>query len=133
MKIYLADTHTVLWYASGQRERLGVRARRLFTRLGSGTCEIALSVVSLWEIALLHDEGRIRLQQGFSAWCDAVEATDGFRIEPLLRADVEEARSLRGLVDPHDRLIAGTAVRLGAPLITRDRRISKDTRVRTLW
>jgi len=133
LKIYLADTHALLWYAGGQLERLGARARRIFARLGSGTCQIALSVVSLWEIALLHDEGKIRLRQGFSAWCDAVDATDGFRIEPLLRADVEEARSLRGLIDPHDRLIAGTAVRLAAPLITRDRRISRDTRVKTLW
>jgi len=133
MKVYVADTHAVLWYAAGQRKRLGARARRIFARLGSGTCAITLSVVSLWEIALLHDEGRIRLPLGFTAWCDAVEATDGFRIEPLLRADIEEARALRSLLEPHDRLIAGTAVRLAAPLITRDRRIAEDPRVKTLW
>jgi PIN domain nuclease of toxin-antitoxin system len=37
------------------------------------------------------------------------------------------------LVDPFDRLIAGTAIRLDAPLITGDERIRASGLVRTIW
>jgi PIN domain nuclease of toxin-antitoxin system len=133
MKRYVADTHAVLWFAAGELRRLGCRARRVFSEIGTGRCEILVSVVSLWEIAILHDEGAIRLPAGFSAWCDGLAAVAGVRIEPLTRSDVEEARSLRGLRDPHDRLIAGSALRLGAALLTVDRRMRGDRRLRTIW
>jgi PIN domain nuclease of toxin-antitoxin system len=104
-----------------------------FRRAGTGRCEVLVSVVSLWEIALLHDEASIRLPAGFSAWCDALVAVEGVRVEPLLLGDVEEARMLRGLRDPHDRLIAGTALRLGVALITADARMGSDARLRAVW
>lgn len=133
MKRYLADTHAVLWFAGGQLRRLGSRARRAFAEADARRSEILVSVVSLWEIAMLHDEGSIRLPAGFSAWCDALSALAGLRIEPLTRGDVEEARSLAGLPDPHDRLIGGTALRLGAALLTADRRMRGERRLRTVW
>jgi PIN domain nuclease of toxin-antitoxin system len=133
LKRYLADTHAILWFSGGEARRLGRRARRVFDGLGDGRCAVLVSVVSVWEIALLHDDGAIRLPAGFSAWCDALASVEGMRIESLVVEDVEQARTLRGLVDPHDRLIAGTALRLNVELITADRRIRGDRRVRTLW
>ena len=133
MKRYLADTHAVLWFAAGDVSRLGRRARRVFAALAARSVDVAVSVVSLWEVALLHDEGAIRLPAGFSAWCEAVEAELGLRVEPLLLDDVEAARALADLRDPHDRLIAGTSVRLGAPLLTADARLSAAHGVETIW
>jgi PIN domain nuclease of toxin-antitoxin system len=129
---YVADTHVLLWALSGSLQRLGRGARRAVSGVDTGVSELVVSVVSLWEVALLHDEGKLRLAQGFSAWCDALEAAPGLHVEPLLRADVEQARSLRGLRDPHDRLIAGTAVRLGVPLLTADSRVAASG-VRVVW
>jgi PIN domain nuclease of toxin-antitoxin system len=133
VKRYLADTHALLWFAAGATKRLGPRARRAFQTMGAGAVEILISVVTLWEVALLHDEGAIRLPFGFTAWCDGVEACAGLTIEPLLRGDIDAARGLRALRDPHDRLIAGTALRLGVPLITADRRIGRLGRMPTVW
>lgn len=133
MKRYLADTHVVLWFAANEFARFGRRVRRVFTDLESGRVEILVSVVSLWEIAMLHDEGAIRLPAGFSAWCDALSTRGRLHIEPLTRGDVDEARSLRGLPDPHDRLIGGTALRLGAALLTADRRMERERQLRTVW
>lgn len=133
MKGHVADTHVVLWMAAGERARLGRAARRVVDGLPSGRAFLFVSVVSLWEIALLHDEGKIRLPAGFSAWTDALESVPGVRIEPLTRGDVEAARALRDLVDPHDRLIAGTAMRLSLPLLTADARLAKHSNVRALW
>jgi len=129
---YLVDTHVLLWWLGGQSKRLGRAARRAVEAAGAGGVELFISVVSLWEVALLHDEGSIRLSAGFSAWCDAVEATPGLGVVPLLRADVEAARMLGTLRDPHGRLIAGTALRLSVPLISADRRM-RSSAVRVLW
>jgi PIN domain nuclease of toxin-antitoxin system len=129
---YLADTHVVVWTLAEQVGRLGKSARRVVRAWESGTAELAVSVVSLWEVALLSDAGRLRLARGFAAWCDALEAAPGLRVEPLLRGDVEQARSLRHLRDPHDQLIAGTALRLGIPLLSADSRIAASA-VRVVW
>lgn len=131
MKRYLADTHAVLWFLSAP-EKLGRKAARAFATLGESS-EISISTVTLWEVAVLHDEGQLRLSAGFSAWHEALAGLPGVRIEPLFPDDVEEARSLRNLVDPFDRLIAGTALRLGVPFISRDRRIGKERRLRIVW
>jgi PIN domain nuclease of toxin-antitoxin system len=132
MPRHLADTHATLWFAADPR-RLGPKARRLFAGLNGTTHEMLVSVVSLWEVAMLCDDGAIRLPAGFSAWCDALEEQVGVRVIPLLREDVEAARAFRDLKDPHDRLIAGTAARLGVPLVTRDQRMTAHRRVRTVW
>ena len=131
MKRYLADTHALLWFLSTP-EKLGRKAARVFATLGAGS-EISISTITVWEVAVLHDEGQVRLSAGFSAWHEALARLSGVRIEPLFGEDVEEARGLRSLVDPFDRLIAGTALRLGVPLISRDRRIAKERRLRLVW
>ena len=131
MKDYVADTHSLLWFLSAPR-KLGAQASRAFGAMGTGST-IHVSVASLWEVALLHEKGRIHLPAGFSAWREGLSAVDGLRVEPLLVEDVEEARGLGGISDPFDRLIAGTAVRIGAWLISRDEQIRRVRRVRTVW
>jgi PIN domain nuclease of toxin-antitoxin system len=130
-KRYLADTHALLWFLVDPAQ-LAKKAAQAFDALGNGV-QIHFSTVSLWEVAFLHDAGHIRLSEGFSAWCDALEGLPGMKLEPLLRGDVEEARSLRLLKDPFDRLIAGTALRLGVPLISRDTRMATVQGLRVVW
>ena len=102
VKLYLSDTHALVWFATGKTSKLGTRARRLFEATRTGAATIAVSVVSLWEVALLCESDVLRLPAGFSAWCDALEGMPGFRIEPLVRADIEEARGLPLLRDPQE-------------------------------
>jgi PIN domain nuclease of toxin-antitoxin system len=131
MKRFLVDTHALVWFLSAPG-KLGRKAGRVFATLGTSS-EIHVSTISLWEVAVLHEQGRLRLSAGFSAWHEALALLPGVRIEPLVGTDIEEARSLPSLVDPFDRLIAGTALRLGVPLITRDRRIANERRLRVVW
>ena len=131
MKRYLADTHALVWFLA-KRSKLGRHAARVFEGLGV-TTEVHVSSITLWEVALLHDEGHLRLGEGFSAWCNALADLEGIRLEPLLRDDVEEARSLGRLLDPSDRLIAGTALRLGVPLLSRDAKMKAEKRIRLVW
>jgi PIN domain nuclease of toxin-antitoxin system len=46
---------------------------------------------------------------------------------------VSEARALPALRDPFDRLIAGTAVALGVPLVSPDTRMARSGRVEVVW
>lgn len=133
MRRVVTDTHALVWFFAGDLRRLGRQARHLLRTADGVGLEIVVSAISLWEIALLHDEHRLVLPRGFTAWCDALDSHPGFRIEALTRGDVEAARTLAVLRDPHDRLIAGTAVRLGVALLTVDDRIAASGRVRIVW
>jgi PIN domain nuclease of toxin-antitoxin system len=131
MKHFVADTHALVWFFT-TRQRLGRAAARIFAAVDV-TAIVHVSAISFWEIALLCERGALRLPAGFSAWQNAVARLPGLEVEPLTIADVEEARSLVGLVDPADRLIAGTARRLGLPLISKDQRIKRHGRVAVVW
>jgi PIN domain nuclease of toxin-antitoxin system len=131
MKHYVADTHALLWFLS-LRSKLGREAARAFDALGT-TSTIHVSTVTLWEVSQLYEKGRVRLPAGFAAWRERLGLVEGLRIEPLLVEDVEEAHGLGALPDPFDRLIGGTAVRLGAWLITKDHAMRRVRRLRTVW
>jgi PIN domain nuclease of toxin-antitoxin system len=131
MKHFVADTHALLWFFLA-RQKLGRAAARLFAAIDV-TTTVHVSSITLWEVALLCERGDVHLNAGFSAWQNAVLHFPGLHVEPLMPEDVEEARSLAGLVDPADRLIAGTARRLGVPLISKDQRMKRHGRVPLVW
>jgi PIN domain nuclease of toxin-antitoxin system len=131
VKHYLADTHALLFYLS-QPNRLGAAARRAFDGLGT-TSTVHVSSISLWEVALLHEKGHVRLAAGYSAWSDALGEESGIKVELLLPGDIEQARALAHLPDPFDRLIAGTSLRLGVPILGKDQRMKRGGRVRLVW
>jgi PIN domain nuclease of toxin-antitoxin system len=82
---------------------------------------------------MLLERGRVKSSLSFADWNDRVAQFPALPIEPLVWDDIREARGLEALVDPFDRLIAGTAIRLDAPLITGDERIRASDLVRTVW
>jgi PIN domain nuclease of toxin-antitoxin system len=131
MNRYVADTHALLW-SFGNPSKLGRNAARVFAELGT-TVDVHVSTVSLWEIARLYELGRVDLPAGYAGFSDGLTRKPGIRIEPLFIDDVDEARRLGDLADPFDRLIAGTALRLNAPLLSRDSRMKGDRRLRIVW
>jgi PIN domain nuclease of toxin-antitoxin system len=82
---------------------------------------------------MLLERGRVKSSLSFADWHDRLAQFPALPIEPLLWDDIREACGLAELVDPFDRLIAGTAIRLDAPLITGDERIRASGLVRTIW
>jgi PIN domain nuclease of toxin-antitoxin system len=65
--------------------------------------------------------------------CDAIERDAALLLLPLDRGHVNEARALPTLRDPFDRLIAGSAIGLGVPLISPDPRIAASGRLQVVW
>jgi PIN domain nuclease of toxin-antitoxin system len=131
--IYVADTHALVFFATGQLRRMSPRCRNIFRRAEDKRDRVHVPAVCFFEIALLLERGRLRSRIDFDAWHDLIATHPGLPIEPLGWDDIREARGLTSLVDPFDRLIAGTALRLEAPLLTSDERMRRSGLVRTVW
>ncbi|TMA47276.1 MAG: type II toxin-antitoxin system VapC family toxin [Deltaproteobacteria bacterium] len=127
------DTAPLIAYLGGVRQALGRAARRVVRDAEGGRVRLAVPTLCLFEVGQLEERGRVSLGLPFERWCDLVEEVAALLLLPLERAHVSEARSLPTLRDPFDRLIAGTAVALGLPLITADSRIAAARRVQVIW
>lgn len=130
---YVVDTHSFVFFASGNRKRLGTASRRIFDQAALGKGTLCLPSVVLFEIAQLVERGVLKASMPWDAWVALVRRAGFLRVEPLEMDDVLRAASLSFLVDPFDRLIVGTALRLGAPLITADERISRSGVVQVVY
>jgi PIN domain nuclease of toxin-antitoxin system len=120
----LLDTHIALWLDSGNERLLAnTRSRIDDCRRDDGT--VFLSAVSLWEIALLVDNGRVRLDVPVDEWVDRLLKRAGLEGAPLELRAAARSYQLSHLPhrDPADRLLIATAIELGCPLVTYDERI----------
>jgi PIN domain nuclease of toxin-antitoxin system len=83
--------------------------------------ELAVSVVSCWEVALLHRRGRIALPLPFDDWLHAALNESGIASIPLTAEMAVAAAQLTEVHrDPADRFIIATAVQLHVPLASLD-------------
>ena len=119
----LLDTHVLLWWLAGDR-RLSRGQKRVIERAGP-QAPLAVSDISLWEIATLHELGRIELDLPLRDWLEQACAPPLVRrvgISPVIAAEVA-ALPATFHRDPADRIIVATARVLGVSLLTSDRRI----------
>jgi PIN domain nuclease of toxin-antitoxin system len=121
--IYVTDTHCLVWFLAGDK-KLGKDAKRALQRASEGRATVHVSALSLFEIALLVERGRLRGPQRWSDWLARIRSASGIEVEPVTIDDVAFASGLPTLVDPFDRLIVGTALRLDVPLLSADARIT---------
>jgi len=126
------DTHVLQWWLLGD-ERLPDSHRRVI----SDACPerpLLVSDISLWEIATLHETGRVRATIPLREWLERAVAPPLVRrcgISPAVAAEVA-ALPAGFHRDPGDRIIVATARVLGATLLTCDRRIVESGIVPTL-
>lgn len=93
-----------------------------------------VSEISLWEVATLHDLGRIRLAVPLREWLERATAAPLVRRQGISPAIAAELAVLPDSFhrDPVDRILVATARVLGATLLTQDRRIAESGLVETL-
>ncbi len=128
------DTHALVWWVSAPA-RIPARARRLIDR-AAGTGEpIAVSSISIWEVAMLVERGRLVLRVPLDAWIANVESVPFLQFIPVDNRIAAGSVALAGFPhrDPADRMILATALRLGAQLITADSRLRAFKPVKTVW
>jgi PIN domain nuclease of toxin-antitoxin system len=112
---YLLDTHLVYWWMTNDAA-LGKAARQLISE-----ADIAVSVVSLWELIIKNRKGKLSLPEAPLA--QSLEA-QGFAVLPARGDHIESSRGIRlNHGDPFDRLLVATARAEGCIFLTRDRAI----------
>jgi PIN domain nuclease of toxin-antitoxin system len=118
----LLDTHIWVWSVL-EPERLSVRVARQLTNPEN---EIWLSAVSVWELLLLHEKGRVRLIPDAVSWINDNLGRMNIREAPLT---FEVALAISSLKLPHndpaDGFIAATAKVFGLTLVTADDQLCK--------
>lgn len=120
----LLDTHVWIWTAEGDARRIGQKTRRLLAR-AEAQGGIGVSVMSIFELTALHTLGRLRLTRRPSEWIRESIERSGLRVFDLEPAAAIDAGSIPGtaLADPIDRLLAATARRADARLVSADERV----------
>jgi PIN domain nuclease of toxin-antitoxin system len=120
----LLDTHIALWLDSGD-DRLRASTRALIDGCWQNGGAILLSAITVWEIALLVDTGRIDLDIPVAAWIERFLDCPGIEAVPLGHQAASRSYQLHHLEhrDPADRLLIATAIELACPLVTYDERI----------
>jgi len=115
------DTHVaVRWLIEARR--LSREQRRALEGAVRRTEPVALSCISLLEIALLISEGRLKLP--VTEFFEELQANPLFRLMPLTYEIAAEVASLgRSLRDPADRVIVATARVHRLRLVTSDQGI----------
>ncbi len=118
MNKYLLDTHIFLWSLL-EPERL---KPDIATALDAVDNELWLSPITLWEVMVLEQKGRIELEEPPANWLKHVLDKIPFKQAVL---DHSVAIKSRGIKVPHedpaDRFILATAIIYELTLITADR------------
>ena len=90
--------------------------------------------IVLWEIALLDKKQRIALPVPIGRFLDRLVRALQLQVLPISPAIAVRAQAdVFQHKDPADRLIAATAMELGAPLITQDRKLAQVAGLRVVW
>jgi PIN domain nuclease of toxin-antitoxin system len=127
------DTHTTIWYLNADA-RLSGRAKRFIDEAGRRGMPVLISAISLVEVVYLCEKGRITLDS-LARLEEALRLQDSaLRVADLTMAiALAVGRVIRDEVpDMPDRIIPGTALFFGVPVISRDRKI-KTSAVETIW
>jgi len=124
MSAILLDTHILIWWRLDSKQLSRSQVLRL-RDLENRQQPVAISAVTLWEIAMLTARGRIEIAAPLEVWLEEIEGHPLIEVLPLsARIAAESVRLGPGLHnDPADQLIVATARLHGLPLMTADERI----------
>ena len=119
---FLLDTHVVVRWLIDAR-RLSREQSQVLEGAVRRAEPVALSAISLLEIAILNREGKLRLKVTLDEFLGDIQASEVFEILPLSYQIASDVAALGSLRDPADRAIVATARVHRLHLMTSDQRI----------
>jgi PIN domain nuclease of toxin-antitoxin system len=131
-QVILLDTHVVLWLTTDPA-KISRKARSAIEDARKNGDGLAISDITLLELATLASKGRIRLGISLESFLQEVEAR--FVVLPIGGRACARAMGLPAAYpkDPADRIIGATALVEGLSLVSADREIHRSKVVRTIW
>ncbi len=129
----ILDTQAWLWWLHDP-SRLSRRSLSKIRSAEKGK-GIRVSAISVWEIAVKTELGKLELPLEINEWYERARSYPNLTVEPLSPLDAIASTRLPGRFhkDPADRMIIAMARRHGAPLVTSDSRIRAYPHVETIW
>jgi len=125
---YLLDTHTLIWFISGDKE-LSSKARKAIE--ADDTINF-VSIASLWEISIKISMERLELNSPFDKLAEQM-VDNNFQILPVTFEDVLMLSSLPfHHKDPFDRMIIVQGITNKLTIISKDKSFS-DYKPKLLW
>ena len=129
----LLDTHVLAWLVADP-DRLSRQATSAIrrARVSDG---VAISSITVWELALLFARGIIRSQTTVESSVQNLLTRSAVVILPITSevAAIGTQFSADYSKDPADRLIGATAMAEGIALVTKDERLRACHLLKTIW
>ncbi len=127
----LLDTHVLAWAANDSKllSRAAASAIRRARRDGG----LAVSAITVWELALLVARGKVQVYGSIETSLRLL--LEGVTILPITTEIAALATQFPDDYprDPADRLIGATARAEGLTLVTRDEKIRRSPLLKTVW
>jgi PIN domain nuclease of toxin-antitoxin system len=127
------DTHVWIWFISNP-EYLSKRAEKA-VNVAATDKRILISSISAWELALLVKKKRLKLTLEVTDWIAKSESLPFIQFVPVTNSIALKSVNLPLPLhpDPADRIIIATALSVGAPLVTRDKKLLGYSPIKTIW
>jgi PIN domain nuclease of toxin-antitoxin system len=126
----VVDTNALIWYLTSDR-KLGTQARQVFEAAERGETRLVLSAIAIAE--LYYANKKNGWFPDFQHMYQQLRSKPQFRLIPFTADQVADFDADSAVPEMHDRIIAGLARRLGAPLITADPLIASANVVQIVW
>ena len=131
--LILLDTHVLIWWINGDLDRLSPQARQTLDSAGPG--DLALSPISILEIAMLVEHRRLALTIDIRQWIVRISQLVAIKFIPVDNDIAIESITLpvQFHKDPADRIIVATVRHLGIPIMTANEKILTHEHVGVIW
>jgi PIN domain nuclease of toxin-antitoxin system len=129
--VILLDTHVLVWLTSepGKLSKAATSAIRRANRTGG----IAISAITLWELAWMVTHGRLQVAGTVETYLEEVSSRVAIRPITAKIAALANQFAYDYSSDPCDCLIGATSLNEGMVLVTRDAKMRACKQLRTLW
>ena len=132
--MYFLDTHILIWFVNDSSS-LSTKAKKVIGDCIKNHHDILISSISIWEISMLVNKGRLNLTMDIETWLAHLQKVPNLRFIPVDNEIGYKSTILPGDFhkDPADRMIVASAKKFAVPLITADKEIQKYPHVKTIF
>src|SRR5437870_5511818 len=104
--VLLLDTHIWIWLVEGLAGRFGRAALRRIQR-ASTDGRLRVSIITVWEVAMLHSMGRVQCLPTVDEWVHKNLRAPGLQLSDLTPEIAVDSSRLPNLAhgDPADRIL----------------------------
>jgi PIN domain nuclease of toxin-antitoxin system len=127
------DTHVIIWDALAP-DRISMPARRAIAQANQQH-GIIICDISLWEIAMLIEKGRVQVDVGCQVFINLILQANRTIVRAITPQIATIAVQLPAEInkDPADRLISATALAEDTSLVTADLNLQASPQISTVW